>query len=228
MAGGKKGVSMNISYRLVIITAIFITCLITANTIAVKIISLGPIFLPAAIFVFPLSYIFGDVLTEVYGYQWTRKVIWLGFICNLIFVLFVWIGQLLPPAPFWEGQQSYESILGYAPRLLAASFLGYLAGEFANSFILAKMKIVTRGRWLWSRTISSTIVGQGLDTSIFITLAFIGTPSFMPVLILYHWLAKTAIEALATPLTYVVVNFLKNKEAIDTYDHETDFNPLHI
>ena len=228
MAGGKKGVSMNISYRLVIITAIFITCLITANTIAVKIISLGPIFLPAAIFVFPLSYIFGDVLTEVYGYQWTRKVIWLGFICNLIFVLFVWIGQLLPPAPFWEGQQSYESILGYAPRLLAASFLGYLAGEFANSFILAKMKIMTGGRWLWSRTISSTVVGQGLDTSIFITLAFIGTPSFMPVLILYHWLAKTAIEALATPLTYIVVNFLKKKEAIDTYDHETDFNPLHI
>ena len=125
MAGGKKGISMNISYRLVIITAIFITCLITANTIAVKIISLGPIFLPAAIFVFPLSYIFGDVLTEVYGYQWTRKIIWLGFICNLIFIFFVWVGQLLPPAPFWEGQPAYESILGYAPRLLAASFLGY-------------------------------------------------------------------------------------------------------
>ena len=219
---------MNISHRLVIITAIFITCLITANTIAVKIIILGPIFLPAAIFVFPLSYIFGDVLTEVYGYQWTRKVIWLGFICNLIFVLFVWIGQLLPPAPFWKEQQSYASILGYAPRMLAASFLGYLAGEFTNSFILAKMKIMTRGRWLWSRTISSTVIGQGLDTSIFITLAFIGTPSFMPALILYHTLAKTAIEALATPLTYVTVNFLKKKEAIDTYDRETDFNPLHI
>ena len=219
---------MNISHRLVIITAIFITCLITANTIAVKIISLGPVFLPAAIFVFPLSYIFGDVLTEVYGYQWTRKVIWLGFICNLIFVLFAWVGQLLPPAPFWEGQQAYESILGYTPRLLAASFLGYLVGEFTNSFIMAKMKILTQGRWLWSRTISSTVVGQGLDTSIFITLAFIGTLSFMPILILYHWLAKTAIEALATPLTYIVVNFLKKKEAIDTFDHETNFNPLHI
>jgi len=219
---------MNVSHRLVIITAIFITCLITANVIAVKVISLGPVILPAAIFIFPLSYIFGDVLTEVYGYRQARKVIWLGFACNLIFVIFVWMGQKLPPAPFWGGQEAYESILGYTPRLLAASFCGYLAGEFANSFILARMKILTRGRWLWSRTIGSTIVGQGLDTSIFITLAFIGTPSFVPIMILYHWLAKTIIEALATPLTYTIVNSLKKKEAIDTYDYETNFNPFLI
>jgi uncharacterized integral membrane protein (TIGR00697 family) len=219
---------MNVSPRLVIITAIFITCLITANVIAVKVISLGPVILPAAIFIFPLSYIFGDVLTEVYGYRQARKVIWLGFICNLIFVIFAWLGQVLPPAPFWGGQEAYESILGYTPRLLAASFCGYLAGEFANSFILAKMKILTRGRWLWSRTIGSTIVGQGLDTSIFITLAFIGTPSFVPIMILYHWLAKTIIESLATPLTYTIVNSLKKKEAIDTYDYETNFNPFLI
>ena len=217
---------MIISHRLVIITAIFITCLITANIMAVKIISLGPVILPAAIFVFPLSYIFGDILTEVYGYRWARKVIWLGFICNLILVIFVWVGQVLPPAPFWKGQEAYESILGYTPRLLAASFSGYLVGEFANSFVLSKMKILTRGRWLWSRTIGSTIVGQGLDTSIFITLAFIGTSSFAPVMILYHWLAKTVIEAVATPLTYATVNFLKEKEAIDTYDNEVNFNPF--
>ena len=219
---------MNVSHRLVIITAIFITCLITANITAVKVISLGPIILPAAIFIFPLSYIFGDVLTEVYGYRQARKVIWLGFICNLLFVIFAWVGQILPPAPFWKGQEAYESILGYTPRLLAASFGGYLAGEFTNSFVLAKMKILTRGRWLWSRTIGSTIVGQGLDTSIFITLAFIGTPSFVPIMILYHWLAKTVIEAAATPFTYTVVNFLKKKEAIDTYDYETNFNPFLI
>ncbi len=219
---------MNISHRLVIITVIFITCLITANVIAVKVISLGPFILPAAIFVFPLSYIFGDVLTEVYGYRTARKVIWLGFICNLIFVIFAWIGQILPPAPFWEGQEAYESILGYSPRLLAASFLGYLAGEFANSFVLAKMKILTRGRWLWSRTIGSTVLGQGLDTSIFITVAFIGTPSFLAVMILYHWLAKTAIEAVFTPFTYTIVNFLKQKETLDTYDYKTKFNPLLI
>jgi len=217
---------MNVSHRFVIITAIFVTCLITANIIAVKIISLGPLILPAAIIVFPLSYIFGDILTEVYGYRQARRVIWLGFVCNLIFVIFAWVGQVLPPAPFWEGQGAYESILGYAPRLLAASFCGYLVGEFTNSFILSKMKILTRGRWLWSRTIGSTIVGQGLDTSIFITLAFIGTPAFAPVMILYHWLAKTGIEAIATPFTYAVVNFLKKKEAIDTYDYQTNFNPF--
>ena len=219
---------MSVSHRLVIFIALFITCLITANVIAVKVISLGPFILPAAIFIFPLSYIFGDVLTEVYGYRLARRVIWLGFLCNLIFVFFVWVGQVLPAAPFWEGQEAYQRILGYTPRLLAASFLGYLVGEFANSFILAKMKIMTRGRWLWSRTIGSTIIGQGLDTAIFITVAFIGTPSFLPIMILYHWLAKTLIEALATPITYVMVNWMKRREAIDTYDYDTRFNPFRI
>jgi uncharacterized integral membrane protein (TIGR00697 family) len=219
---------MNVSHRFVIITAIFITCLITANIIAVKVISVGPVFLPAAIIIFPLSYIFGDILTEVYGYRWARRVIWLGFACNLLFVIFVWLGQLLPPAPFWGGQEAYKSILGYAPRLLVASFIGYLFGEFANSFVLARMKILTRGRWLWTRTIGSTIVGQGLDTSIFITLAYIGTTSFVPIMMLYHWLAKTLIEAIFTPFTYAVVNYLKKKEKVDTYDRKTKFNPFLI
>jgi hypothetical protein len=219
---------MNISYRLVIIIAVFITCLITANTIAVKIISLGPFTLPAAIFVFPISYIFGDVLTEVYGYRVARRVIWLGFICNLIFVFFAWIGQILPPASFWGDQAAYKTILGYAPRLLAASFCGYLAGEFANSFVLARMKILTRGRWLWSRTIGSTIVGEGLDTAIFITLAFVGTSSFAPVMILNHWLGKVLIETVFTPATYAIVNSLKKREGIDTYDYQTKYNPFII
>ena len=219
---------MNFSYRFVVVVSIFVTCLITANIIAVKLISFGVIILPAAIIVFPLSYIFGDILTEVYGYRQARRVIWLGFFCNLIFVIFAWVGQVLPPAPIWEGQGAYTSILGIAPRLLAASFGGYLVGEFANSFILAKMKVMTQGNWLWSRTISSTIVGQGLDTSIFITLAFIGTPSFVPLMIFYHWLAKTSIETAATPFTYTMVNFLKKREAIDTYDYETSFNPFSI
>ena len=219
---------MNISHRLVIITAIFVTVLITANIVGVKVVSFGNFILPAAVVLFPLSYIFGDILTEVYGYRWARKVIWLGFFCNLIFVLFAWVGQILPPAPLWEGQEAYESILGYTPRLLIASFCGYLAGEFANSFILARMKELTRGRWLWSRTIGSTIVGQGLDTLIFITVAFFGAPFFVPIMILYHWLAKIIIEAMATPFTYAAVNFLKKKEAIDTYDSETSFNPFLI
>ena len=219
---------MNVSHRFVIITAIFVTCLITANIIAVKIISVGFVALPAAIIVFPIGYIFGDILTEVYGYRWARRVIWLGFICNLIFVFFAWVGQILPAAPFWEGQEAYQGILGYAPRILVASFCGYLVGEFANSFILARMKVLTRGRWLWTRTIGSTIIGQGLDTSIFITIAFIGTPSFVLVMILHHWLAKTAIEALATPFTYTAVNFMKKKERLDVYDYETKFNPFAI
>ena len=219
---------MNISHRFVVIAAIFVTCLITANIIAVKVISLGSIFLPAAIIVFPISYIFGDILTEVYGYRWARRVIWLGFLCNLIFVFFAWVGLKLPPASFWEGQAAYKSILGYTPRLLVASFGGYLVGEFANTLILAKMKIRTKGRWLWARTIGSTVVGQGLDTTIFIIIAFIGTTSFAPIMILYHWLAKTAIEVLATPFTYTTVNFLKKKEGIDTYDYKTSFNPFTI
>ncbi len=219
---------MNISHRFVVIVAVFVTCLLTANVVAVKIISLGPFIAPAAIVVFPVSYIFGDILTEVYGYRRARQVIWLGFLCNLILVVFVWIGQALPPASFWDGQAAYERILGYTPRLLVASFIGYLVGEFANSFDLAKMQILTGGRWLWTRTISSTIVGQGLDTAIFITLAFIGTDSFVPIIILYHWLAKTAIEVMATPGTYALVNFLKKKEALDTYDYETNFNPFTV
>jgi len=219
---------MKVSYRLVVITAVFITCLITANIIAVKLISLGPFVLPAAIFVFPLSYIVGDVLTEVYGYRTARRVIWLGFACNIIFVFFAWVGQLLPPAGFWEGQGAYEGILGFAPRLLAASFCGYLAGEFANSYIMAKLKIRTKGRWLWMRTIGSTIVGEGLDSAIFITLAFIGTPSFAAVMILNHWLFKVGIEAVLTPATYGIVNWLKRREGVDTYDYETKYNPFAV
>jgi uncharacterized integral membrane protein (TIGR00697 family) len=217
---------MNISYRLVIIIAVFITCLITANIIAVKVISLGIFILPAAIFVFPISYIFGDVLTEVYGYRTARRVIWLGFGCNLIFVFFAWVGQLLPAAYFWPAQGSYETILGFAPRLLAASLAGYLVGEFANSLVLSRMKVMLQGRWLWSRTIGSTIVGEGLDTVIFITLAFTGTGSPVGTMIWHHWLFKTGIEVIATPATYAIVNWLKRTEGIDTYDHATKYNPF--
>jgi queuosine precursor transporter len=219
---------MKVSYRLVIIIAVFITCLITANTIAVKIISIGSFALPAAVFVFPLSYIFGDVLTEVYGYKVARRVIWLGFACNLLFVFFAWIGQLLPSASFWGGQEAYQSILGYTPRLLAASFAGYLVGEFVNSYILARMKILTKGRWLWMRTIGSTIVGEGLDTAIFITVAFIATPSFAAIMIFNHWVSKVGIEVVFTPVTYTIVNWLKRREGIDTFDNKTRYNPFSL
>jgi uncharacterized integral membrane protein (TIGR00697 family) len=219
---------MNISYRLVIIIALFITCLITANIIAVKVVSLGFFIVPAAVLVFPVSYIFGDVLTEVYGYRTARKVIWLGFGCNLVFVFFAWIGQLLPAADFWQGQGAYETILGYAPRLLAASLGGYLIGEFSNSFVMARMKILTRGRWLWSRTITSTVIGEGLDTVVFIVVAFSGTGSPVGTMIWHHWLFKTGIEVVATPVTYAIVGWLKRRERIDTFDYQTRYNPFTI
>ena len=217
---------MKSTNRLLVLAALSVTCLITANIIAVKLISLGPIALPAAVIVFPLNYIFGDIITEVYGYRWARRTIWLGFGCNLIFVFFSWLSGLLPAASFWENQEAYDTILGYTPRLLLASFTGYLVGEFVNSLILARLKVITRGRWLWLRTISSTIVGEGLDTALFIVIAFIATPAFTPLLILYHWAAKVLIEVLATPLIYRVVAYLKHKDQIDTYDHKTDFNPF--
>lgn len=216
------------SHWFLIVVAVFVTCLITANIIAVKLVDLFGLILPAAIFIFPVSYITGDVLTEVYGYRQARKVIWLGFLCNVILVAAIWLAQILPAASFWDGQKAYERILGYTPRLLMASFLAYLVGEFANSFVLAKLKIATRGRWLWLRTIGSTLVGQGLDSVVFIALAFAGTipAQALTLAIVTQWLAKSAYEAAATPFTYLVVNFLKRKEGMDTYDYETRFNPL--
>src|SRR5512147_141094 len=218
---------MKISPRFVVLVALFVTCLITANIIAVKLVSFGFVVVPAAILVFPISYIFGDVLTEVYGYAWARRVIWLGFFCNLITVVAIWLGQILPAASFWDGQAAYERILGYTPRLLGASFVAYLVGEFANSFVLAKMKIATKGRWLWTRTIGSTLVGQGLDSVVFMTLGFAGTIPLpgLAAAIVVQWLSKSVYEAIATPLTYGAVNFLKKREGLDVFDYETQFNP---
>ncbi len=214
----------------VVLVAVFITCLITANITAVKLVDVLGLIVPAAIVIFPISYIAGDVLTEVYGYHQARLVIWLGFLCNLVTVIAIWLGQVLPAASFWDGQFAYERILGYTPRILVASFLAYLVGEFTNAFVLAKMKIATRGRWLWTRTIGSTLVGQGLDSLVFITLAFVGTIPLagLGLAIVAQWLAKSAYEAAATPVTYWVVNFLKRQEGVDVYDYGTDFNPLSL
>jgi len=216
------------SHWFLIIASIFITSLITSNIIAVKLINVLGLILPAGTLIFPISYIFGDVLTEVYGYRQARRVIWLGFFCNLVAVIAIWLGQILPAASFWDGQEAYERILGYTPRLLLASFSAYMVGEFANSFVLAKMKIATRGRWLWTRTIGSTLVGQGLDSLVFMTLAFVGTIplTVLAGAIVVQWLSKSAYEAIATPLTYGVVRFLKEKEELDVFDYDTRFNPL--
>jgi uncharacterized integral membrane protein (TIGR00697 family) len=217
---------MNYSNRFVLLTAVFITCLINANVVVIKFIALGQIYLPAAVIVFPAIYILGDIFTEVYGYERARAVIWLSFLCNLIFVFFAWLVQILPAAPFWNEQAAYEIILGHTPRILAASFIGSLAGQFSNSIILARVKVLTKGRFLWVRTISSTIVGEFLDSAVFLFLAFAGTDFFIPLTIIYHSVAKILIEVLATPFTYSAINYLKKKEKIDTYDEKTNFNPF--
>ena len=219
------------------ITAIFVTSLVVSNIIAVKLISVGPFFLPAAILIFPVSYIFGDILTEVYGYAQARRVIWIGFGCNLLAIFVFYLSIVLPAAPFWgigpfesadASQQAYQAIFASTPRILAASFLAYLVGEFLNSFVLAKMKITTQGRHLWMRTIGSTIIGQLADSGVFISLAFYGIVPLNVLLTMVgsQWLMKTAYEALITPLTYLAVNFLKRTERKDHYDRQTNFNPL--
>jgi len=217
---------------LTLITGVFITALVVANIIAVKSIDVFGRILPAAVIIFPVSYIFGDVLTEVYGYAQARRVIWLGFFCNLLAVIAIQVAQALPGGPFWQSQDAYAAILGSTPRLLAASFVAYLVGEFANSFVLARLKVATAGRWLWLRTVTSTLVGEGLDSAVFMTAAFLGNPQFPGDILLgaivAQWLFKTAYEVLVTPLTYVVVRFLKRQEGLDPYDRETNFNPLAI
>jgi len=221
---------MTYSHRFVFVAALFVTILVTSNILAVKLIEVAGLVLPAAIILFPIGYILGDVLTEVYGYRQTRRVIWLGFAMNLVAVAAIWGAGLLPAAGFWQDQDAWNTILGQAPRILAASFIAYLIGEFANAYVLAKIKIATAGKMLWLRTIGSTIVGQGLDSAVFITLAFAGVipTSAIIAAILGQWFVKSAYEAGATPLTYAAVGYLKKAEGIDVYDTDTRFNPLAV
>ncbi|MGE5072294.1 MAG: queuosine precursor transporter [Anaerolineae bacterium] len=226
------------SYRwLPFVTALFVTTLIISNIVAVKLVSLFGLFVPAAVILFPVAYIFGDVLTEVYGYARARQVIWTGFFCNLVAVVAIWVSGLLPAAPFWAlngfpspgaAQGAYQAILGFTPRLLAASFIAYLAGEFLNSIVLAKLKVRTAGRFLWLRTILSTVVGEGADSAIFMSAAFAGIIPAAGLLqaVLSQWLLKVAYETVATPLTYLVVNALKRAEGEDYFDRETNFSPF--
>jgi uncharacterized integral membrane protein (TIGR00697 family) len=213
----------------VLVTALFVTSLITANIIAVKLVVIAGEVLPAAIVIFPVSYILGDVLTEVFGFRRARAVIWLGFLCNLLAVGGMWVGGQLPAAGFWqENEAAYDTILGYTPRILAASFAAYLVGELANSMVLSRMKVATRGRFLWMRTIGSTIIGQGLDSAIFITIAFAGEVPDLWRLVWIQWLAKVIYEVAATPLTYLVVTYIKRWERVDVYDRGVPLNPIPI
>ncbi len=219
------------------VVAAFTTALVVSNIIAVKIVDLAGLQLPAAVILFPLAYIFGDILTEVYGYAQARRAIWTAFACNLLAVIAIWVGGLLPPSALWTAgtyagpslaQQAYDAILGFTPRLLLASFLAYLMGEFLNAFVLARLKVRTAGRHLWLRTISSTLAGQAVDSAAFLTVAFAGLlpAAALAQMVLVQWLVKSAYEAAATPLTYLVVNALKRAEEEDYFDRYTDFSPI--
>jgi uncharacterized integral membrane protein (TIGR00697 family) len=218
------------SWRFVTCAALFVTCLLTANTIAAKLIVVAGVVLTAGIVIFPVSYVIGDVLTEVWGFRAARRVIWLGFACNVVMVAAIWVAGEIPQAPFGASQLAYDEVLGQTPRILAASFAAYLVGELTNAFVLAKLKIATQGRHLWLRTIGSTVVGQAIDSAVFVTLAFAGTMprSAVAGLVIGQWLVKVAYEAAGTPLVYPVVAWLKAREGVDTYDYDTDFNPIRL
>ena len=216
----------------------FVVVLVCSNLIGPAKISqldlplVGTLTFGAGVLFFPISYVFGDVLTEVYGYARSRRVIWAGFM-GLAFASFMaWVVVALPPAPFWKNQQAYEIAFGSAWRISLASMLAYFCGEFVNSFVLAKMKILTAGKWLWTRTIGSTIFGEGVDSLLFYPLAFYGTGIIpneaLPQVMLAQFVAKVAVEIVFTPVTYAVVGFLKRAEDEDYYDRGTRFTPFSL
>jgi len=212
-----------------VVMAAFVAILLLSNVIgAAKVSSLGGWEFGAGILFFPLGYVIGDVLTEVYGYARARRCIWVGFSALLFMAFMSWVVVSLPPAPGWTGQAAYESVFGQVPRIVFASIVAFWAGEFVNSYVLARMKIWTRGKHLWSRTIGSTIFGQGVDSLIFYPLAFWGvweTSQVITVLVT-NWLLKVSWEVVLTPVTYLVVNKLKQHEGVDLFDEGTDFTPF--
>jgi len=225
------------------IMALFVSVLLISNIASsAKIVDWGvslfgiPLAFDAGTLLFPISYIFGDILTEVYGYRYGRRVIWIGFACAAMMSATFWLVGVLPGEAVWEaavGQDAYNAVLGgvSSGAIVIASLGAYWGGEFSNSYILAKMKILTKGRWLWTRTIGSTLVGQGIDTLLFVTLATIlKVPGFVPAiwvtLVITNYIFKVGIEVVMTPLTYRVVNHLKQVEDVDYYDYDTDFNPF--
>jgi len=211
------------------VMAAFVAILLLSNIIgAAKLSTVAGFTFGAGILFFPVSYVIGDILTEVYGYAHARRCIWAGFVAMAFMAFMSWVVVAMPPADTWDGQAAYESVFGQVPRIVAASMLAFWAGEFVNSFVLAKMKIWTKGKALWSRTIGSTVFGQAVDSMIFYPVAFLGVWETGDVLlvIVTNWALKVLWEAVLTPLTYVAVGWLKTHEGVDVYDDGTDFSPF--
>lgn len=211
-----------------LITAAFVGVLIISNVASTKIVQAGPFTFDGGTILFPIAYIFGDVLTEVYGYRRSRRVIWTGFFWIALASIVFGIVDAMPAADGYELSGAFHSILGQVPRIVIASLIAYFAGEFSNSFVLAKLKLITRGRWLWVRTIGSTIIGEGVDTAIFVMIAFWSDlPADLIIsIIVSNYIFKVGVEALFTPVTYWVVSSLKKIESEDFYDWKTNFNPF--
>ena len=207
---------------------VFVVVLIVSNLVGQKIVAVGRFRISGAQLLFPLAYIFGDVFTEVYGYSASRRAIWIGFFASALLSVMGLITVALPPAPEWDGQEAFQRVFSQVPRMVIASLIAYWAGEFANAYVMARLKLWTKGRHLWVRTIGSTVVGQFVDTTVLMVIAFGWTVTMesVGVLIVSGYLAKVIYEAVATPLTYYVVNTLKRKEGIDTFDYSTNFNPF--
>ncbi|NPV07495.1 MAG: queuosine precursor transporter [Anaerolineae bacterium] len=208
--------------------ALFVAVLLISNVASSKILRLGPFSFDGGTLLFPVSYIFGDILTEVYGYARSRRVIWAGFFAALLMGATLAMVGWLPPAQGWEHQEAYLAILGQTPRIVVGSVIAYFAGEFSNSYTLARLKLVTRGRFLWLRTIGSTVVGEGVDTVLFVLIAFAGVlpAPLLTAVMASNYAFKVGIEVLATPATYRLVNYLKRIEGEDYYDWDTDFSPF--
>ncbi len=213
-----------------IISMLYVTSLLIANVTAFKIVQIGSVIFPAALVIFPFSYIFDDILTEVYGYQYSRRVIWTGLFCILLFCLLGKITTLLPPAPFWPFQAAYSMVLDSVPRIVIASSTSYLCSEFLNSYLLAKLKIALAGKHYWLRLIISTGTGCALDSLLFCSIAFTFMISWnnVALLIFWQWVIKVSYEISVIPLTYLITNYLKRVESEDYYDYETNFNPFRL
>jgi uncharacterized integral membrane protein (TIGR00697 family) len=211
-----------------LLASVFIVVLLISNLVGQKICAFGPFRVSGAQLLFPITYIFGDIFTEVYGYGGSRRVIWIGFFATGLMALMGLLTVVLPPAPEWHNQEAFATVFGIVPRMVIASLIAYWCGEFANSFTLAKMKIFTKGRYLWTRTVGSTVVGQAVDTIVLVAVAFGGqqNAALLVRLILSAYLFKVVYEVLATPLTYWIVGFLKRTEGVDTFDYGTRFSPF--
>lgn len=206
---------------------LFVVVLLVSNIVASKFFAIGPLRVSVAQILFPITYIFGDIFTEVYGYAASRRAIWYGFFASFILVAISFIAVKIPPAPEYTNQQAFATIFAPVGRIVLASLLAYWCGEFANSFTLAKLKLLTKGKYLWTRTIGSTVVGQAVDTTVVIFIIFYKEPINVIVrLIISGYVIKVAYETLMTPVTYAIVNFLKRTESVDYFDYETDFNPF--